>query len=317
MTVMSSLSRTLTGPERSRIFRLDGDFHLNEMESAVMRVGFAILIFLSIKWETGNLTMVKPEDAVGLAKFFDLTFLSRMGTTGFWKWLTAMSLAAYAAGRLPALTMLPALFFAVGIGTLNASQGAHNHSTQLCTMILIGQWFVYALPLGTRGGVRLKNWLTPDLQIHRRAFQVSLIIFAACYVVSALVKLQNSDWLWFYRVVPGLAVELQKTNWSAYYDTLEPVPQVLATTVNLMNEHPWMARLFFGAGLLIELFAFVIVLGRRWAFFMGLAIVIMHLSISHLMQLDFWYHIWAAVIFLLNFPGVSKTFRAARRDGLL
>jgi hypothetical protein len=87
------------------------------------------------------------------------------------------------------------------------------------------------------------------------------------------------------------------------------VPQVLATTVNLMNEHPTLARIFFGAGLLTELFAFLALLGRRWAFFYGLAIVVMHLSISHLMQLDFWYHIWAAVIFLLNLPGIARTFR--------
>ena len=38
----------------------------------------------------------------------------------------------------------------------------------------------------------------------------------------------------------------------------------------------------------------------------------MHLSISHLMQLDFWYHIWAAVIFLLNLPGVARSIRAGR-----
>ena len=58
------------------------------------------------------------------------------------------------------------------------------------------------------------------------------------------------------KVVPGLALELQKTNLSAYYDTLEPVPQVLTTAVNLMNEHPTLARMFFGGGLLIELSLF-------------------------------------------------------------
>ena len=109
-------------------------------------------------------------------------------------------------------------------------------------------------------------------------------------------------------MVPGLALELQKTNWSAYYDTLQPVPPVLASMVGLMNEHPTLARLFFGTGLLLELFAFLALLGRRWAFFYGLAIIVMHLSISHLMQLDFWYHIWAAVIFLLNLPGLRWTF---------
>jgi hypothetical protein len=79
-----------------------------------------------------------------------------------------------------------------------------------------------------------------------------------------------------------------------------------------MNEHPTLSSLFFGMGLLIELFAFLALLGRRWAFFFGLTIIALHLSISHLMQLDFWYHIWAAVIFLLNLPGVLRTFGRVR-----
>ena len=306
---MSSLSRTLISSDTRNRWRFDAaDFQLSSLETLFMRLGFAVLLFFTIKWETGNLGTVKPEDAVGLAKFMDLTFFARIESMLVWQIVTAAGLAVYVAGVLPVLGLLPALVFAIGIGTLNASQGAHNHSTQLCSMILLGQFLVYALPWLKGGGLRLPSWLKPDLFIHRRAIYVTLVIFAAGYVVCGWVKLQNSDWQWIHKVVPGLAMELMKTNWSAYYDTLEPVPQVLTTTVNLMNEHPTLARLFFGAGLLIELFAFLLLLGRRWAFFYGLAIIALHLSISQLMQLDFWYHIWAAVIFLLNLPGLAKTF---------
>jgi hypothetical protein len=306
---MSSLHRTLTPSLVSKRFRFDAaDFQLSQIEMIFMRLGFAVLIFFTIKWETGNLDSVDPKKAVGLAKFINLTFFAKMGATGLWKWLTAMSLAVYVTGRLPVLSLLPAVFFAIGIGTLNASQGAHNHSTQLCSLILLGQFLVYAWPKFAGEKLRTENWMMPDLLIHRRAIYVSMVIFAACYVVSAWAKLDNAGVGWFYKVVPGLALELQKTNWSSYYDTLAPVPHVLATTVNLMNEHPTLARMFFGMGLLIELFAFLALVGRRWAFFYGLAIIALHLSISQLMQLDFWYHIWAAVIFLLNLPGILYTF---------
>lgn len=306
---MSSLSRTLLSSDTANRARFNAvDFRMSPMELFFMRLGFAILIFFTIKWETGNLGKVDPENAVGLAKFFDLTFFAHIKSMLVWQIVTAAGLLAYIAGVLPVVGLLPALFFAIGIGTLNASQGAHNHSTQLCSMILLGQFLVYALPWLQGASLRVKSWLAPDLDIHRRAFYVTLVVFAAGYVVCGWVKLQNSDWLWFHKVVPGLAMELQKTNWSSYYDTLEPVPQVLTTTVNLMNEHPTVARVFFGAGLLIELLAFVMLMGRRWAFFTGLAIIALHLSISHLMQLDFWYHIWAAVIFLVNIPGLARTF---------
>ncbi len=273
-----------------------------------MRLGFAVLVFFSIKWETSSLSPVKPDNAVGLAKLLPLDFLIHLTPVLLWQVVTAAGLLAYVASLLPVAGLFPALFFAVGIGTLNASQGADNHSTQLVALILLGQFLVYALPFVRENrGIRAA-WGMPDDTVHRRAIYVSLVIFAACYVVCGWVKLDNSDWKWMRNVVPGLALELQKTNWSAYYDTLEPVPAVLTSTIQLMNDHPTLARVFFGTGLLIELGAFLIMLGRKWAFFYGIAIVVLHLSISRLMQLDFWYHIWAAVILLINLPGVAKTF---------
>jgi hypothetical protein len=306
---MSSLIRTLTPPGTLKRTRFDAaDFRFGGMELLLMRAAFAVLIFFTIKWEAGSLSAVKPEDAVGLAKFLDLSFFAHIKSILLWQIVTGIGLVAYAVGVVPVLGLLPALVFAIGIGTLNASQGAHNHSTQLCSMILLGQFLVYVVPWTKADGLRTSSWAMPDVAVNRRAAYVSMVIFCAAYVVSAWAKLQNSDWLWFHKVVPGLALELQKTNWSAFYDTLEPVPKVLTTTVNLMNEHPTVARIFFGAGLLVELFAFLALMGRRWAFFYGLAIIVMHLSISQLMQLDFWYHIWAAVIFLVNLPGIGRTF---------
>lgn len=311
---MSDFARTLSPASHNRPFRFDAaDFNLGSSEMFFMRLGFAVLLFFTIKWEAGNLGTVKPEDAVGLAKFVDLTFFARIEHMLVWQIVTIAGLAAYVIGRLPAAGLLPAVVFAIGIGTLNASQGAANHSTQLCSMILLGQFLVYALPWVAGKGLSAPSWMAPGADIHRRAIYVTLVIFAAGYVVCGWVKLQNSDWMWFQKVVPGLALELQKTNWSAYYDTLQPVPQVLQTTVSLMNEHPTVARLFFGGGLLIELFAFVMLMGRRWAFFTGVAIIMLHLSISHLMQLNFWYHIFAAAIFLVNIPGISRTF--GKSDG--
>lgn len=280
----------------------------------IMRLLFAALVFFAIKWETGNLHPVKTndDDAVGLARLVSLDFLIHLKPVLLWQIVTILGLIAYVASMLPAVGLLPALFFTLCIGSLNASQGALNHSTQLVAMILLGQYLVYAVPLvlGRKGPTL--SWLMPEDAVHRRAIYVSLVIFAACYVVSGWVKLDNSDWKWMGNVVPGLALELQKTNWSAYYDTLEPVPAALTSVVALMNDHPTLARLFFGAGLLIELGAFLILLGRRWAFFYGIAIVVMHLSISRLMQLDFWYHILAALIFVVNVPGVKATFARAR-----
>ncbi|MEZ0390464.1 MAG: hypothetical protein ACAI34_25520, partial [Verrucomicrobium sp.] len=205
------------------------------------------------------------------------------------------------------LALVPAVFFSIGIGTLANSQGAANHSTQLISMILLGQFIAYLWPRKEELGAAPSSWVLPSLSVHQKGIYVSMVVFAASYVVSAYMKLDNSDWKWIQNV-PNLAVELQKSNWSEYYDTLTPVPDSLNAVVDMMHNHPNFARILFGSGLFIELFAFLALMGRRWAFFYGIIIILFHLSVSRLMQLDFWYHMGAALFFLVNLPGIKKTF---------
>lgn len=305
LTVISSTS-TPSRPASLYSYRLRG------WEMVIMRLAFAFLAFATIKWEVNAFGAANPEELTGLAHWVNFDWLRSLSPLWLWKTLTILGLLIYVAGILPCLGLLPALFFSISIGTLANSQGAINHSTQLVSMILLGQFLVYALPFHRSVPLSAFSWFQPPSLLQQRSVYVSAVIFAAAYVVSGYTKLSNSDWEWIQRV-PWLAVELQKTNWSEYYDTLTPVPPSLETVVNLMTNHPNLARLFFGTGLFLELFAFLALIGRRWAFFYGLAIILMHLSISRLMQLDFWTHILAALIFLVNLPGIAKTFSSGGR----
>lgn len=279
-------------------------FSFTARETFFMRLGFAVLVFLAIKWEVGSLGDADPKKLTGLAHWVNLNWLHDLNPVWPWQVLTGAGLALYVTGRMPVLSLLPALFFSVTIGTLANSQGAANHSTQLVVMLLLGQWLTY-LAAGWQGGLR--EWLSPGDHAHRLVVHVSLVVFAAGYVVCGAVKLDNSNFHWIERV-PSLALELQKSNWSEYYDTLTPVPAALDMVVRLMTDHPNLARVVFGTGLLIELAAFLALFGRRWSFFVGLAVIALHVSISRLMQLDFGYHIAAAAIFLVNIPGIGRTF---------
>jgi hypothetical protein len=283
-------------------------FRLGQVEMLIMRFAFAILAFTAIKWEVSNLGAADQEKLTGLAHVVNLDWVRHLEPALIWQILTGVGLFFYVVGWLPVLGMFPALFFSIVIGTLANSQGAINHSTQLVSMILLGQFLVYLVPWHWAVPFEGRSWVRPAEPLQQRAVYVSLVVFAASYVVCGWVKLDASDGKWIQRV-PWLALELQKTNYSAFYDTLAPLPESLATVVSLMNEHPNLARVFFAGGLVVELGAFLILLGRRWAFFYGLAIIAMHLSISRLMQLDFWYHIIVALIFVVNVPGVLKTFK--------
>ena len=278
-------------------------FHWSGLELLVMRLGFAALAFWNIKWETRKFTTQHHPN--GLAHFFDFTWLSSH-PPGLAVQLTVIAfLVLYVIGIVPALGLAPLAFFAVSIGTLLNSQGAINHSWQMVTMMGLAQLIVYAWP---RRGQGLSIVLKPDIERHRRAAQAVMITIAASYVVCGVVKMVNSDGMWLYRA-PWLAVQLYKTHFSHFYDTLEMPPEWLQKITEVLVQYPNVARLLFGAGLFIELAGFVILISRRWALIGGVSIIALHLSISRLMNLNFEAHMLAALIYLVNLPGLMKAWR--------
>lgn len=267
----------------------------------LMRAAFAVLAFVNIKWETAPYTEQKFPN--GIARFVDLTSLGHHPPSDLTQYVVMAFLVLYVVGLFPALGLLPTAFFATVIGTLLNSQGAINHSWQMVTMMGLAQLFVYAWPRRTDMG---RNWTVlarPDLQRHRQAVFAVLTVIAASYVVCGLVKIVNSDGLWIQKA-PLLAVQLLKTHYSHFYDTLELPPQWLQDVTAFLLEHPWIARIVFGAGLVIELLGFVILINRRWAFVGGVAIIALHLSISRLMNLNFEAHMVAVLIYCVNLPGL-------------
>ncbi len=278
-----------------------GVFEYSGIELFVMRALFAVLVFTMIKWETSPYTA--QEYPKGIAHLVDLTWLGHHPPGMIAKGITIAGLTMYALGCLPLLGLAPALFYAVCIGTLITSQSKNvNHTWQLVTLMLLAQFIIYAWRF------RKSELLRPDLAVHRLAAHASTVVIAASYVVSGVVKLVNSDFLWI-KKVPLLSLQLLKSNWAGYYDTLERPPEWLERATQLVVDYPNLARLFFGTGLLIELVAFVVLINRRWAFIGGLTIILLHLSISQVMRLDFEYHIAAAFIFLVNVPGFARMRR--------
>lgn len=276
-----------------------GPFQYSKVEMLVMRVLFATLLFSSIKWETAPYKTQR--NPTGLAHFFDFTWLSQHPPGLFWQGLTIAGLVIYVLGVLPVVGLAPVCTFAVMIGTLVTSKAMH-HSWQAITMIALAQFFVYAW------AARKGGFFRPSIEVQRLAVWWSTVVFAAAYVVCGIVKLVRSDFLWIHKV-PYLSVQLLKSNWASYYDTLQPVATWLPKVTQAIVDYPNLARLFFGAGLLIELLGFVVLINRKWAFWGGLAIIALHLSISKVMDLHFEVHMGLAFIFLVNVAGIGRMRR--------
>ena len=265
-----------------------GPFEYSSSTMLLMRLGFAMLIFWSTEWGTGKLTT--QDNPNGIAHFVDLTWLGHHPPGWGIKGLCIGGLLMYVVGFLPVLGLLPMLFFSICIGTLNLSQGEIQHSWQLVTLIGLAQFAAYAA-LGRAA-------LRPSRDVQRLAASWGTVTIAGGYVTCGLVKMVATKGLWIWKT-PLLSVQLLKSNWAAYYNWLKKPPHWLEQFTQFLVDHPWFTRAFFGTGLVLELFAFTVLISRRWAFWFGLALVSLHVGISFVMGLKFPEHNAAIAIFLI------------------
>ena len=276
-------------------------------ETFVMRFFFALMLYFgAIHWqlpaEYG--AMPKPN---GLARILPIGWMADPSLVGALKPIVGLGLAAYVLGLAPVVTLFPALFVGVATGALRNSQGDISHHSQLAMMVMLAQWVVYLVH-----AVRARKWTKADDTVHSTAVWWSVMAIAAPYVASGIVKLKATDFEWIQRV-PVLAVQSIKANLSEYYSTLvQPEGFKVKAVPELIVQYPNVARLFFGTGLVLELFAFVLLLNRRICRWFGLAVVLMHMGISFLMEIEFWNHIWILLIFCVNVGDWLKLTTAAK-----
>ncbi len=246
----------------------------------------------------------------GLAHFIDFTFLANPAVQNGVMIVFFITGFFYVIDRLavPALAVITGILIAKG--TLINSQGAINHSLQLLTLVMLSQLIVQIV-------AAVKKWEPSEKQI--QAMHWTKVVIAASYVSSAFVKLFASNVFWVARV-PYLALQIIKSNLQAYYTDLEPMATGwVAEFPYWVASHPNLARVFFSSGLLLELFAFLLLINRRWALAMGLIILLFHESISFLMNIDFKNHVWLMLTFLINVPWlINQVWRwgAGRRKSL-
>ena len=277
-------------------------FHMTTRRSRdellLLRLGFALLLYFEFKFATRFTDQPVPH---GLAQWFDLTFFSDPVIAPFIHGGLVIALCLYVLGTamIPAVSTM--LFVVVGAGTLDNSQGSIHHSQQIYGLVIIGQWLAYVLPWAHRAAGR-RFQLEPGFTLHDLAIHFTLEMIAAGYVVSACMKIVLSKGQWIWRL-PNMAIQVLKTNQQQYYNNLEPEHLEWATQISaLIISYPNVTRIVVGSALFVELFAFLALINRRWAFFMGVALFCMHESIRTIMNLAFASNLMILMIFFINVP---------------
>lgn len=276
--------------------------HYADWELRVMRLLFAVLVFAYL---------TKPSVAAlphpnGVAQFVDLTFLADARVFGALKGLMLVPLTLFVWGRWMSLSLTYILALWVGSWTLEQSQGAIGHASQIVALVLLAMWLGYAVGpwFWRRTGFRQPGLTLDDLSM----YWVQQMI-AAAYVVAGVSKLVRSGvqlapllprWLADVQYIP---VQIVKTHHEAYY-TL-PNPELLERSQRLAGFfalHPDLTRLFFGGGLAVELLAFLLLINRAWAAWIGLSMLVMHVMVELTMELRFTMNQLVVLVFLVNVP---------------
>lgn len=277
-------------------------------ELLLQRFFFSILVIKTCTSIRNFYSQPKPN---GLANYLDLTFLAAPYISTILKVLLFIFAAFYIWGRLMPISVGYMFFYLVALGTLKNSQGAIGHGTQIVALVLLGQFCAYCWCSFLK--FRKQSLKTKDnLTHHNLAVDFTQQAIAAAYVVAGIMKLINPPFIWrmglpipagWIRDLPFVAVEIIKTHSQQYYNTLSAETLERGNIIaNWIISHPNLTRIVFSGGLFLELFAFLLLLNRKWSFFIGLSLILMHWGIFEIMQLKFNNNIYVLLIYTVNVP---------------
>ena len=282
-----------------------------------MRLIFAISVYLSLRLmlpdifgisqkAPGLASFTEAKNPVGFGKLIDLTFLSNHTVGVVLHWVSLAALLGYAFGgiALPVSTLVVFIIHCA-VFTLNNSKGATHHGYQILSITLLAQVCVLWAPMIIRPFPKIRRYFPAHAPgLHQRDLFVyySQVAIAGCYVIAGLSKVLRSHVKWIIES-PDVAVQIVKSHSQKYYEYLQPQWSDMGMTyASWITAHPWLTRIMLTGGLVLELFAFLLLINRAWAALIGISLIAMHLIIGELMALHFPQNIQGDFALLVNAP---------------
>ena len=300
---MSSLLRVFSTALR-RLFA--GFFQaptVSALESFLCRLIFAGIILYSMHNGVDKTAEPHPVGLLRILHWIDndrvwLGWLANPDNFAIWKLVTAGVLVLYVSGValpvvLPAAALLHILPF-----TLFNSQGYTHHGYQIISLTLLVQALTVWFYIWRR---KCFSWLPPDATLRSWLLWQSQMLVCGTYLVSIIAKLDNSGGMWLWNA-NYVAMDMVKTQRQNYLNNLDPQYAQPPEQAIWMLDHPWIARLMFGSGFLLETLCIFAVGRRGLGFLLGVSIILFHRSIDALMGLVFLYNELLVAVFVIGIP---------------
>jgi len=281
-------------------------------------------LFALVIWDAMPSAITVPSDPqpVGLGYWIDFSFLARPQTLAASRWILAGCLLLYTAGFFLCLALPIILLLLTAAGTIGASFGATTHSKQIIVLCVLAQaaWYGYAAIRKRKIG----------LAEHRCGAFAGAQAIAAAYVISGISKLAG-DGNWLVDAVKNFQIQATKNQRMKYFNALSEetaesgsglqgilhsgLSPLLRTIEYLLLNSPIWRALFLGGGFMLELFAFLALIGRKMSLLVGGSLVLFHLTVFEIMGLRFRYNIYLLLIFMVGVPyWIAAAVAAARRS---
>ena len=272
----------------------DGFFSLptvSSLEGLFLRLLFGIVVASTLSLQVPFHDQPHP---VGLARFFDLTWLSDPEKLSVYRNILYLLLFIYASGwclpiALPLLAGGYSLMF-----TLYNSQGYTHHGYQIISLTL----FVQAITVLYYSVLKRLRLQPPDALLNSWLLVQSQVVVTGTYLVSFLTKLFVTGGMWFWNA-NYIALDMIKTQRQHYFSRFNPADLGDPPEAIWLLEHPWLARGLFASGVVLEAIAFFALASRKLSFVLGIGLILMHRSVSMLMGLRFQNNEMLSAIFLM------------------
>jgi hypothetical protein len=287
---------------------------VSSLEGFFLRLLFGIVIASTLSLQVPFHDQPHP---VGLAHFFDLTWLSDPQKLSAYRTLLYLLLLVYASGWfLPIVLPLLAVGYSL-MFTLYNSQGYTHHGYQIISLTLLVQ-AVTVVYYSVLKGLRLQ---APDALLNSWLLVQSQVVVTGTYLVSFLTKLFATGGMWFWNA-HYIALDMIKTQRQHYFSRFNPADLGDPPEAIWLLENPWLARGLFASGVILEAMAFFALASRRVGFVIGVGLILLHRSVSMLMGLRFQNNEMLSAIFLIGIPYfmarcLERVHPVAVRIGLL
>lgn len=268
-------------------------------ELRLLRLGIVLLLIWQVPLSaTGAVSQPHPH---GFARWgLDFTWMGNPAWFTPLLGLYFLAVLVYALGLAVIGPLVIVLLFQTSASTLNLSQGVQGHSGQIIGLTVLGMILAAAVHRSRPAdGQVVKKWRRPSPELHAQTFSGAMQAIAATYVAAGVTKLVLSDGEWLSRA-KNFVLQWRKAADETLYTTgVEPGGAAEWFGSLLMN-HAWVAPVFLGAGLLLELGTPLALLNRRISLLTGLCLIGFHQSLNLVMSLPFYYNQYLVLLLYIN-----------------